>query len=157
MAHSQPCLRARSRPTEVEGQGRGPSSGIWESTSHPKSSRPRSTETPSRDRRAGVAHTYDTGGMRRLRLHLRGRGNILKRLLIHVAGFNLSLIMRKLYWVRAPRGGFAALLKCLRNLFQALLCTMGAEVTGFTRCWPSLFFHTMSFTPANIAPRPNPS
>ncbi|MFP6590369.1 MAG: hypothetical protein VCE12_07585 [Candidatus Latescibacterota bacterium] len=28
------------------------------------------------------AHVYDTGAIRRL--HLRGRGNILKRLLIHV-------------------------------------------------------------------------
>ena len=35
------------------------------------------------------AHVYDTGGMRRT--HLRGHRNILKRLLIHVAAFNLSL------------------------------------------------------------------
>ena len=33
------------------------------------------------------AHCYDTGGMRRT--HLKKHGNILKRLLIHVAGFNL--------------------------------------------------------------------
>ena len=39
------------------------------------------------------AHCYDTGGMRRT--HLRGHENILKRLLVHVAGFNLSLILRK--------------------------------------------------------------
>ena len=31
------------------------------------------------------AHAYDTGGMRRT--HLKRHGNILKRLLIHVAGF----------------------------------------------------------------------
>ena len=37
------------------------------------------------------AHCYETGGMRRL--HLRGRQNILKRLLIDIAGFNLSLVM----------------------------------------------------------------
>ena len=36
------------------------------------------------------AHCYDTGGMRRT--HLRGHENILKRLLVHVAGFNLSLV-----------------------------------------------------------------
>jgi len=35
------------------------------------------------------AHCYDTGGMRRT--HLRGHENILKRLLIHVAGFNRNL------------------------------------------------------------------
>ena len=39
------------------------------------------------------AHVYNTGGMRRV--HLRGRDNIAKRLLIHVAAFNLSLILRK--------------------------------------------------------------
>ena len=40
------------------------------------------------------AHAYDTGGMRRT--HLKRHRNILKRLLIHVAGFNLSLILRTL-------------------------------------------------------------
>jgi transposase len=48
------------------------------------------------------AHCYDTGGMRRT--HLRGHTNILKRLLIHVAGFNLSLVMRKLFGRGTARG-----------------------------------------------------
>jgi transposase len=48
------------------------------------------------------AHCYDTGGMRRT--HLRKHENILKRLLIHVAGFNLSLIMRKLLGLGTARG-----------------------------------------------------
>jgi transposase len=48
------------------------------------------------------AHAYETGGMRRL--HLRGRENILKRLLVHVSGFNLSLVMRKLIGKGTPRG-----------------------------------------------------
>ena len=39
------------------------------------------------------AHVYDTGGMRRT--HLRGHDNILKRLLVHTAGFNLSLVLRR--------------------------------------------------------------
>jgi len=47
------------------------------------------------------AHCYDTGGMRRT--HLRKHGNILKRQLIHVAGFNLSLIFRKLLGAGTPR------------------------------------------------------
>ncbi len=38
------------------------------------------------------AHLYETGGMRRV--HLQGRENILKRLLVHGAAFNLSLILR---------------------------------------------------------------
>ncbi|MCA9717649.1 MAG: transposase [Myxococcales bacterium] len=47
------------------------------------------------------AHLLETGGMRRV--HLRGQRNILKRLLIHVAGFNLGLLMRKLVGVGKPR------------------------------------------------------
>jgi transposase len=48
------------------------------------------------------AHLYDTGGMRRT--HLRGHGNILKRLLIHAGGFNLGLVMRSVFGVGTPRG-----------------------------------------------------
>jgi transposase len=47
-------------------------------------------------------HLYDTGGMRRT--HLRGHGNILKRVLIHASGFNLGLLMRSMIGVGAPRG-----------------------------------------------------
>jgi transposase len=47
------------------------------------------------------AHCYDTGGMRRT--HLRGHANILKRLLIHVGAFNLSLIFRSLLGSGTPR------------------------------------------------------
>lgn len=47
------------------------------------------------------AHCYDTGGMRRT--HLRGHQNILKRQLIHVGAFNLSLILRQLLGAGTPR------------------------------------------------------
>jgi DDE family transposase len=47
------------------------------------------------------AHLYETGGMRRL--HLRGRDNILKRLLVHAAAFNISLILRKQLGMGKPR------------------------------------------------------
>ena len=47
------------------------------------------------------AHLYETGGMRRV--YLRGRNNILKRLLVHGAAFNLSLILRKTLGVGKPR------------------------------------------------------
>jgi len=47
------------------------------------------------------AHCYDTGGMRRT--HLRKHNNIFKRQLIHVAGFNLSLILRQLLGAGTPR------------------------------------------------------
>ena len=48
------------------------------------------------------AHLYETGGMRRT--HLRGHGNILKRLLVHVAACNLGLWMRTLTGIGTPRG-----------------------------------------------------
>jgi transposase len=48
------------------------------------------------------AHFYETGGMRRT--HLRGRKNILKRLVVHAGAFNLSLIMRRQLGVGTPRG-----------------------------------------------------
>ena len=47
------------------------------------------------------AHHYETGGMRRT--HLRGHANILKRLLVHVGGFNLGLLMRTVFGVGTPR------------------------------------------------------
>ena len=47
------------------------------------------------------AHCYETGGMRRL--HLRGRDNIAKRVLIHAAAFNVGLMMRLKYGLRKPR------------------------------------------------------
>ena len=47
------------------------------------------------------AHCYETGGMRRC--HLRGRDNILKRQLVHVGAFNLSLVLRQLLGAGTPR------------------------------------------------------
>jgi len=57
------------------------------------------------------AHLLDTGGMRRT--HLRGRGNITKRYVVHAAAFNLGLVMRKLIGAGKPRWALAA---CLRLL-----------------------------------------
>jgi transposase len=47
------------------------------------------------------AHCYETGGMRRT--HLRGHENILKRQLVHVGAFNLSLILRQVLGAGTPR------------------------------------------------------
>ena len=55
-------------------------------------------------------HCDETGGMRRL--HVRGAAHITKRLLLHAAAFNLSLMMRKLLGAGTPRG-FAARLAAL--------------------------------------------
>ena len=48
------------------------------------------------------AHCLETGGLRRI--HLRGRSNILKRMLVHYAAFNLSLIQRQQIGKGTPRG-----------------------------------------------------
>lgn len=67
------------------------------------------------------AHLYETGGLRRV--HLRGHRNILKRLLLHVAGFNLGLLMRHRFGLGTPRGVrrlFAALLELLRVPLERL-------------------------------------
>ena len=49
----------------------------------------------------GFALILDRGGMRRA--WLRGRENLHKRYLIHVAGYNLGLIMRLLTGAGTPR------------------------------------------------------
>lgn len=71
------------------------------------------------------AHLYETGEMRRV--HLRGRDNILKRLLVHGAAFNLSLILRKTLGVGKPRR------------LQGLCLQISALFAGlFMRFWAGL-------------------
>jgi transposase len=74
------------------------------------------------------AHLYETGGMRRV--HLRGRSNILKRLLVHAAGFNLSLLLRKTLGVGKPRRlqGLCARLLALSVRFLARLLAVPSRV-----------------------------
>ena len=65
------------------------------------------------------AHVCETGGMRRV--HLRGHPNIRKRLLVHVAGCNLGLLLRHLIGVGTPRslqGRAAALFRALFRQFR---------------------------------------
>jgi transposase len=67
------------------------------------------------------AHAFETGGMRRT--HLRHHDNIAKRLLVHVAGFNLGLLMRTLYGIGKPRclqGRAAALWAALAIMLDTL-------------------------------------
>jgi transposase len=47
------------------------------------------------------AHCYETGAMRRV--YLRGQENVLKRQLLHVGAFNLSLILRRTLGAGTPR------------------------------------------------------
>jgi len=67
------------------------------------------------------AHLYETGGMRRV--HLRGRTNILKRLLLQGSGFNLSLVLRMLLGAGKPRQ------------FQGLKIQFFYLLQGITALW----------------------
>jgi transposase len=66
------------------------------------------------------AHVCETGGARRTRL--RGRENVSKRYLLHVAGANLGLVMRSLFGSGTPRGWAehvpAGLLHVVRSWFS---------------------------------------
>jgi transposase len=66
-------------------------------------------------------HLYDRGGMRRV--HLRGRENILKRLVVHSGAANLGLLMRKLFGKGTPRSlqGRVRAIISLRGVCRRLL------------------------------------
>ena len=65
------------------------------------------------------AHLYETGAMRRT--HLRGHQNILKRLLVHAAGFNLSLLMRRAFGIGKPKALQSASAAALSVLLRLLV------------------------------------
>ena len=83
------------------------------------------------------AHAYETGGLRRV--YLRGRLNILKRVLIHVAALNLGLLIRVLVGVGTPRSlqgrlcawcsGLLILWRRLTKLYLLRWCTCATPQT----------------------------
>jgi transposase len=78
------------------------------------------------------AHCYETGRLRHL--YLRGRENILKRLLVHDAGCNLGLLMRKVFGYGTPRalqGAARAFFAVFSGLLMLLISAMrpGVERT----------------------------
>jgi transposase len=77
------------------------------------------------------AHVLETGGMRRT--HLRGHINILKRMLVHVGGFNLGLVMRQLIGVGKPRR-----LQGLFLSFFGLLVALGSVLAATGSYWRHL-------------------
>ena len=94
------------------------------------------------------AHCYETGAMRRT--HLRHHPNILKRLLIHVAGFNLGLMMRKVFGIGKPRclqDGLATAALCVLDSIRGLLESLRRRLGGF---WPILGWANLktAFIPA---------
>jgi transposase len=90
------------------------------------------------------AHLYETGGMRRV--HLRGHTNILKRLLIHAAGFNLGLVMRTLIGIGTPRG--------LQGVLRAILDSLARLTTSLRALLDALTaaFHPNSLRPSACKP-----
>jgi hypothetical protein len=64
------------------------------------------------------------------RTHLRGHDNILKRLFVHGAGFNLGLVMRALIGVGTPRGLQGLLHACV-TLLVTLWTARTASVDDF--------------------------
>jgi transposase len=84
-----------------------------------------------------MAHSYETGGLRRI--HLRGHSNILKRVLIHEAGFNLSLVMRQRFGHGTPRGLQGRLRRLLSLLFSRLRARCSAFLTLALRKGPAAF------------------
>lgn len=95
------------------------------------------------------AHCYETGGMRRL--HLRGSGNVLKRVLVHAAAFNLGLLLRKLSGWGKPRQAQGRM-----NPPQVLLFAVFAVYDlcrAVCRCFGR--FPSQPFPEPNASPRPN--
>ena len=77
------------------------------------------------------AHMYETGGMRRV--HLRGRKNILKRLLFHAVAFNVALLVRKLHGMGKPRTlqGLSNSISMLVSLLRLLNTLSSPNYTAF--------------------------
>ncbi len=85
-------------------------------------------------------HVLDRcGGMRRT--WLRGRENIHKRYLIHVAGFNLALLMRQKFGFGTPRGwaDHPRLIFCVFQAGFGLCVTILAILTAIPGLGPFLF------------------
>ncbi len=64
------------------------------------------------------------------RVHLRGRENILKRLLVHAAAFNLSLLLRTALGAGTPRqlqGSLLTLFSASVRLLASLSARMGDD------------------------------
>ena len=94
------------------------------------------------------AHLYETGRMRRT--HLRGRTNILKRVLIHVCALNLGLLMRMAVGIGTPRGlqgrvpALISALNCTLALFRTIV-----EAIKIIFCTSMRFFVLLKHPVAN--------
>ena len=77
-------------------------------------------------------------------MHVRGHMNVAKRALIQVAGFNLGLLMRKLFNVGKPRmlqGARAAIAATMLALLRVLMAVLYGTSRSFTSRPPSRQSH----------------
>jgi transposase len=93
------------------------------------------------------AHCYETGGMRRA--HLRGRENLAKRVLVHAAGFNLGLVMRRRLGRGTPRGLQGAMGRVSAALCD-LLGTLGRVLINLRSQWSQLIVIGWLHSPRTI-------
>ena len=76
------------------------------------------------------AHVLDRGGLRRT--WLRGRENVAKRYRVHIAAYNLGLIMRALFGAGTPRAAADLRLLWLATGDRLLLILLVGPKTGST-------------------------
>jgi transposase len=92
------------------------------------------------------AHCYETGAMRRM--YVRGTDNVLKRVLVQAAAFNMGLLLRKLSGWGKPRqvqGRF----DCIQALLPAIFAVQGAfrAVSHSLRSFGPQLFSEITATP----------
>jgi transposase len=95
------------------------------------------------------AHQYETGAMRRL--HVRGRGNVAKRVLLQAAAFNLALILRSITKAGTPKG----LADLKRKIVLTLLRLLAARWALPAPIPPSTRIHRSDLPfPTRVPPNP---
>jgi transposase len=87
------------------------------------------------------AHQYETGGLRRV--HVRGRSNVAKRVLVQAAAFNLALILRSFTKAGTPRG-LADLNRALFFALRSLLAVFPPLATPHSTQTAADFANTSS-------------
>ena len=94
-------LGAGPGPAVLEGPAEGPRCGVWQPATDSRLAGPSATALSGRT--TGATLRARVRDRRERRVHLRGHPNILKRLLVQVAGCNLGLLLRQLMGVGTPR------------------------------------------------------
>src|ERR1700681_374507 len=88
------------------------------------------------------AHVLERGGMRRT--WLRGRENVHKRYLVHVAGYNLGILMRALFGAGTPkevaaiRNAFLFVIDAQDTVAIVVLAVFDAEVAALASPLPPM-------------------